>query len=153
MATTFPHLELFLGRDPLPEFVAALDGVGYPEDWGRWNRGTHIRLRLREALPREFDLVLRGAVTAANVGRPFTVSAGGCQRVFVLTHTLTDGIQQSTMRMKMTMSSRSLDIHVPGVEIAGNGDRRALGLALAYLAIVPSQPASRSEETAADCVD
>lgn len=152
MATTFPPLELYLGRDPLPEFVAALDGVGDSESWGRWNRGTHIRLRFRESLPREFDLVLRGAVTAANIGRPFTVSAGGCQRVFVLARTLTDGIQQSTIRMKMTMSSRSLDIHVPGVEVAGNGDRRALGLALAYLAIVPSQPASRPE-AAAVCVD
>ena len=121
----------------LPSMVAEMSGVAQQETWGRWTNGPVVVIRFREALPKEFTLVVTAAAYGANAGVPIQFVSGQAAQSAVFPNELGKG-PPVTREMKFAQSEPSdrIEIRVPRPQEPGGGDTRALGLALVSLQVL-----------------
>lgn len=126
-------------RPGLPVFLADLTGVSVHEPWGRWTDGRLAVLTFAEPLPAKFTLVVTAAAYGPNVGRPATFTVGSTVRTATFGTQLGRGAPE-VKRLVFETAERAARIEIRPDHPArpGNGDERALGLALFRLQIEPN---------------
>ena len=117
-----------------PDLSSALledvDGVSWPEPWGRWTEGKRTRITFSNILPSTFKVVIHGYTLNANAKKPFIARVGNCEQTFFL-QTI-----PSKVRLEFTCETRSnfFDLIIENPtrpkDIGMNEDTRALGIAL-----------------------
>ena len=112
-----------------------ITGVSNVEKWGRWSNGDQVSFEFLDPLPEHFILHLTAKGFGPNIGRKFSVSAGGSESSFELTG------QPETRVLEFTNTGRpkELVIKIPvptsPAEISENADKRKLGLGICLLDI------------------
>lgn len=125
------------GEELIAAPVESVCGLGEAEGWGRWNNDSRVSIRFDRSLPSRFEAQFACAVTPVNIGRVFTVIAGGCCRKFVSTQTMRHGLEVAKVRFHGAEPARTLEILIPDTEPGSLFDPRRLGLALGSLTVIP----------------
>lgn len=117
----------------LAPVLAATEGLGDAEDWGRWSGGKLVTLRFAAPLPARLTLRLSGRAFGPNAGRDIAVRIGGRERALRLTGDWSrqvlrfdnDGGEDTiTLTVPQPVSPRALGL---------GDDGRELGIALTGL--------------------
>jgi phosphoglycerol transferase len=123
-----------------PDFVAKVDGLSGPENWGRWSDADvspDVELKFTRPLPEHFVLHLRVQAFGPNAGKPVRVLVGAQEQAFVPSST----IGAFSLYFDNTTGSNTIEIHPPqpvSPRALGIGsDDRRLGVGLHSLSIEP----------------
>lgn len=120
----------------LPSMVLEFAGIGAQESWGRWTVGPTALIRFDRPLPPDFTLMVTAAAYGPNIGRPVRFSIGGVDKSAVFLVELGKAPpEEKQLRFTSTAPTDTIEIRVPHPQVPGNGDRRALGIALIRLRV------------------
>jgi len=105
----------FTGTRPAPALAASSGWQSVPESsrgQSGWRmQGTHARLELEQALPQQFDLLLRLAARGPVVGGQLIVRIGATKRQLVLT----EGMQQVRMTLRLAAPAAAIEFDLPAL--------------------------------------
>lgn len=120
-----------------PRYVARVEGFSGREPWGRWTDGPVARIRFAQPLPPRFTLALDIArVYGPNRDQPVGVRIGDEERTFTA-----DGPATVEFAFDLRRPADTIEFAIPQpaspYSRGESGDRRALGIGLGALHIVP----------------
>jgi len=108
--------------------IQKVDGLSYPEDWGRWSEGKLVKLHFSTQLPAYFVVQLTAHAFGNNINAPIKFSVGEFKTDLFLSEF------DKTIEIEVVNPSRSsvMEFHVPNSDSLfslGTGlDRRNLGI-------------------------
>lgn len=132
-----------LSRVGVPSFIENISGIGEREVWGRWTIGEKVLIEFKNALPKNFQLIINVAdVYGPNVHRKLHVKTGLLTESQVLKEIgLNDcyefffkNVKAKTIELIIPAPSRpkdNLDIN--------NEDPRFIGIAIKKIRIIPCE--------------
>lgn len=133
-------IRIDFNQPTLPHFVAAVQGLSYPEAWGRWTDGPRLAIQFRDPLPKAFKLELKGyAVEMGSSGSLVMLEIGEFHRSLTIN---TGAVKKYRINVDNNNSSNQITIDIPTTKVPQRAekrdctDSRALGIALISLRIV-----------------
>ncbi len=120
----------------VPSMVLEFAGIAPQESWGRWTVGPTALIRFDGPLPPDFTLLVTAAAYGPNIGRPVRFSSGGVEQSAVFSVELGKAPpEEKRLRFVSNTPTDTIEIRVPHPQAPGNGDRRAIGIALIRLRV------------------
>ena len=121
-------------QEPLPYFIARLNGLSGREHWGRWSDATDspiVLIELLKPLPKKFTLSIKAKGFDQNIGKVSTIRIGNTEKQIVL-----EG-EMKRFDIPFTLTSKSSIIEIiPSMSISPNqidpknSDKRKLGIGI-----------------------
>jgi hypothetical protein len=112
------------------DVIARIEGLSYPESWGRWSDGKLVTLHFAQPLPQRLHLIVTGQAFGPNVAQKFKLRVGSAEASFRLAAMP----EEAFVRMKTDGLQKTLTIEVPHPvaphSLGDSVDVRTLGLGL-----------------------
>jgi hypothetical protein len=112
------------------DVITRVEGLSYPESWGRWSDGKLVTLHFTQPLPERLHLIFTGQAFGPNVAQKFKLRVGSAEASFRLAAMP----EEAFVRMHTDGLQKTLTIEVPHPvaphSLGDSVDVRTLGLGL-----------------------
>jgi len=127
---------LDLAESELPPYVAAINGLGAVEPWGRWSTSRQISIDLHHVLAGRTRLGLLARGYGRNAGEPITITIGNSDVVTVLPAEI-DPDAEIVVELELSEAASQIVIGVPH-PTAPPCDARTVGIGLRRIRLLPN---------------
>lgn len=131
---------IMLFRSGRPSFVKTMSGFDSAEGWGRWTTKRKTKIELKSALPRKFELAIKGYAFGPNEGEAAVVKVGRKKYTFTMngSSSITYTLVVDNLGDSNVIEIRSRFVVSP-YKFFNNqsNDKRTLGLAIEQIGIHP----------------